>query len=46
VKVTFGSRRAAKRVRAGYFTLPILRRARHFTVVATDAVGNKTSLRF
>ena len=45
VTVTFGSRRAAKRVRAGYFTLPVLRAARHFTVVATDAVGNKTTLR-
>ena len=45
VTVTFGSRRAAKRVRAGYFTLPVLRGARHFTVVATDAVGNKTTLR-
>ena len=45
VTVTFGSRHAAKRVRAGYFTLPVLRGARHFTVVATDAVGNKTTLR-
>jgi hypothetical protein len=45
VSVTFGSRRAAKHVRAGYFTLPVLRGARHFTVVATDAVGNKATLR-
>ncbi|MGN6429562.1 MAG: peptidoglycan recognition protein family protein [Gaiellaceae bacterium] len=43
--VAFGSRRASKRVRAGYFTLPVLRGARHFTVVATDAVGNKRTLR-
>ncbi|HYX76728.1 MAG TPA: peptidoglycan recognition protein, partial [Gaiellaceae bacterium] len=43
--VTFGSRRTAKRVRAGYFTLPVLRGARHFTVVATDSVGNKATLR-
>jgi hypothetical protein len=45
VAVTFGSRRAAKHVRAGYFTLPVLRGARHFTLVATDAVGNKRTLR-
>jgi hypothetical protein len=33
-------------VRAGYFTLAILRGARHFTVVATDAVGNKRTFRY
>jgi flagellar hook assembly protein FlgD len=42
-----GARRATKHVRAGYFTLPVLRGARHFTVTATDAVGNKAPpLRF
>jgi len=45
VRVSFGSRRSAKRVRAGYFTLPVLRGARHFTVTATDAVGNTATLR-
>jgi N-acetylmuramoyl-L-alanine amidase/FlgD Ig-like domain len=44
VTVAWGSRRLTKRVRAGYFTLSPLRGARHFTLTATDAVGNKTAL--
>jgi hypothetical protein len=31
-----------KRVKAGYFSVPSMRGAKHFSVVATDAVGNKT----
>ena len=42
VTASSGARRVSKHVRAGYFNLPFLRRARHFTVTATDAVGNKT----
>jgi flagellar hook assembly protein FlgD len=45
VTASFGSRRVSRRVRAGYFTLPFLRGARHFTVTATDAVGNTAALR-
>jgi hypothetical protein len=41
VTAAWGSRRLTRRVRAGYFTLAPLRGARHFTVTATDAVGNK-----
>jgi hypothetical protein len=41
VTAAWGSRRLTKRVRAGYFILLPLRGARHFTVTATDAVGNK-----
>jgi hypothetical protein len=41
VTASFGSRRVAKRVRAGYFSFPALRAARHFTLVAADAAGNK-----
>jgi flagellar hook assembly protein FlgD len=44
--VSFGSRRVSRRVpHAGYFTLPFLRGAKHFTVTATDAVGNRAVLR-
>jgi hypothetical protein len=42
VTVTFGGRRLAKRVGAGYFSFPLLRRSKHFSVVATDAAGNKS----
>ena len=42
VTVSWGTRRLTKHVRAGYFGLPFLRGARHFTLTATDAVGNKT----
>jgi hypothetical protein len=45
VRATFGTRRVTKRVRAGYFRIPVLKGARHFTVTATDAVGNKSALR-
>jgi hypothetical protein len=37
---SFGSRRVTKHVRAGYFAFPLLRGARHFSLVATDALGN------
>jgi hypothetical protein len=44
--VSLGSRRVSRRVpHAGYFTLPFLRGAKHFTVTATDAVGNRAVLR-
>jgi len=42
VTASSGVRRVTKHVHAGYFSLPFLRRARHFTVTASDAVGNKT----
>jgi hypothetical protein len=42
VTASVGTRRLTKRVRAGYFSLPSLRGARHFSVTATDALGNKT----
>jgi hypothetical protein len=42
VTASSGARRVSKHVRAGYFSLPFLRGARHFTVTAIDAVGNKT----
>jgi N-acetylmuramoyl-L-alanine amidase len=42
VTASYGSRRVTKRVRAGYFSLAFLRRARHFTLTATDAVGNRS----
>jgi hypothetical protein len=42
ITASFGTRRATKHVRAGYFSVPFLRGARHFTLVATDAVGNKS----
>jgi hypothetical protein len=45
VTAAWGTRRLTKRVKAGYFTLPSLRGAAHFSVTATDAVGNKTALR-
>jgi hypothetical protein len=41
--VSWGTRRLTKRVGAGYFKLPFLRGARHFTVNAVDAVGNKSA---
>jgi len=43
VTASWGARRVTKRVRAGYFRLPVLRGARHFTLTATDAVGNKAA---
>jgi flagellar hook assembly protein FlgD len=46
VTATFGSRRVVRRVRAGYFTFPFLRGARHFTLTATDAVGNTAAFRY
>jgi N-acetylmuramoyl-L-alanine amidase len=47
IRAVAGGRRVTKRVRAGYFSLPFLKRARHFALTATDAVGNKTRpLRF
>ncbi|HKA26961.1 MAG TPA: N-acetylmuramoyl-L-alanine amidase [Gaiellaceae bacterium] len=46
VTASFGSRRVVRRVRAGYFTLPFLRGARHFTLTATDSVGNTSVSRF
>ncbi len=42
VTASSGARRVSKHVRAGYFSLPFLRRARHFSLTAIDAVGNKT----
>jgi len=42
VTAAWGTRRLTKHVRAGSFSLPSLRGARHFSVTATDAVGNKT----
>ena len=42
VTATWGTRRLTKHVRAGSFSLPSLRGARHFSVTAADAVGNKT----
>jgi hypothetical protein len=39
---TWGTRRLTKRVKAGYFSVPSMRGAKHFSVTATDAVGNKT----
>jgi N-acetylmuramoyl-L-alanine amidase len=45
VTASWGARRLTKRVKAGYFSLPSLRGAAHFSVTATDAVGNKTVLR-
>jgi hypothetical protein len=39
---TWGTRRVTKRVKAGYFSVPSMRGAKHFSVTATDAVGNKT----
>jgi hypothetical protein len=42
VTATWGTRRLTKHVRAGYFSLPSLRGARHFSLTATDALGNKT----
>jgi len=42
ITASFGGRRVTKLVRAGYFSLPVLRGARHFTLIATDAVGNKS----
>jgi hypothetical protein len=41
VRASVGAPRVTKRVRPGYFSIPALRGARHFTVIATDAVGNK-----
>jgi hypothetical protein len=45
ITASWATRRLTKGVRAGYFTLPFLRGARHFTVSATDAVGNRAVLR-
>jgi hypothetical protein len=42
VTASFGGRRVRKRVRAGYFSIPALRTARHFTLVAADLVANKS----
>ena len=42
ITASFGARRVTKLVRAGYFSLPSLRGARRFTLIATDAVGNKS----
>jgi N-acetylmuramoyl-L-alanine amidase len=42
VTASYGSRHLTKRVGAGYFSLPSLRGARHFTLTATDVVGNKS----
>jgi hypothetical protein len=42
ITARFGARRVTKLVRPGYFSFPLLRRARHFTLTATDAVGNKS----
>ena len=42
VTASWGARRLTKHVRAGYFSLPSLRGARHFSVTAIDALGNKT----
>ena len=42
ITVSFGARRVTKRVRAGYFSVPALRGSPHFTLAATDAVGNKS----
>ena len=40
VKASFGGRSLTRGVRRGYFSLPVLRHARSFALVATDAVGN------
>jgi flagellar hook assembly protein FlgD len=42
VTVRYGTRRVTKTVRRGYFGLPFLRGVGHFTLVATDALGNKS----
>jgi hypothetical protein len=42
ITASAGARQVRKLVRAGYFSLPSLRGARHFTLIATDAVGNKS----
>jgi len=42
VTASWGARRLTKHVRAGYFSLPSVRGARHFSVTAIDALGNKT----
>jgi len=39
---TWGTRRVTKRVKAGYFQRALHARREHFSVTATDAVGNKT----
>jgi hypothetical protein len=40
IAATFDGRRLTKRVRRGYFSFPLVRRALHFALTATDAVGN------
>jgi hypothetical protein len=42
VTATWGARRLTKRVKAGYFSLSSMRGAKHFSVTAIDAVGNRT----
>jgi flagellar hook assembly protein FlgD len=40
VSARFGSRGVSRNVRSGYFSFPAFRRARHFTLSATDPLGN------
>ena len=40
ISASFDGRRVSKHVRRGYFSFPLMRGARHFALVGTDAVGN------
>ncbi len=40
VSAVFGRRRVSRAVRRGYFSFPSFRKSRHFTISATDPVGN------
>jgi hypothetical protein len=40
VSAVFGGRRVSRNVRRGYFSFPAFRKSRHFTISATDPVGN------
>jgi flagellar hook assembly protein FlgD len=42
VTALFGGRRVVKSVARGFFGLPLLRGARHFSLIATDLLGNKS----
>jgi hypothetical protein len=40
VSARFGARVVSRNVRRGYFSFPAFRGARHFTLTATDPLGN------
>lgn len=42
VTASFGTRSVTKAVRRGYFSFPSFRRVAHFSLTATDAVGNRS----